>query len=61
METLITVNEDVAETILQLIEDNDGYCPCSIERTPETKCQCKDFWEMTEGTCHCGLYTKRLQ
>ena len=40
------------------ITDNEGYCPCVITRSPDTKCMCKEFREMESGTCHCGLYTK---
>lgn len=40
------------------IRENNGYCPCQIEKTPDTKCMCKDFREMEEGTCHCGMYIK---
>ncbi len=30
------------------------------EVTPvsDTKCMCKEFREMDEGMCHCGLYIK---
>lgn len=37
---------------------NDGYCPCAIVKTPDTKCMCKEFRDMQEGICHCGLYIK---
>lgn len=56
----IVVNEDsefVAE-MRKALKENDGYCPCLLEKTPDTKCMCKAFREMQEGTCHCGLYTK---
>lgn len=58
----IRINSDqdlVREAKKQLIE-NDGYCPCSLEKTPDTKCMCKDFREKVQngykGECHCGLY-----
>jgi ferredoxin-thioredoxin reductase catalytic subunit len=56
----IKVSEDkeVVEAIKEGLKKNDGYCPCRIERTPETKCMCKEFREQTEGECHCGLYVK---
>ena len=57
---IIRVNKDkrfVAE-MRQAIKDNEGYCPCVITRSPDTKCMCKEFREMESGTCHCGLYTK---
>lgn len=50
-----TINHDIA----MLVAANDGYCPCAIERTPDTKCICKEFREQeSEGPCHCGRYMK---
>jgi hypothetical protein len=41
------------------VDANDGYCPCMIDKTPDTKCPCKDFREQTElGQCFCGRYEK---
>lgn len=41
------------------VDENDGYCPCAIWKTPDTKCMCKDFREQKEpGPCHCGRYEK---
>lgn len=54
MTKIITVDESFAE----LVKQNDGYCPCMIERTPDTKCMCKEFREQKEGLCHCGRYMK---
>ena len=52
-------DEELAFAIRQAIKNNNGYCPCRIERTPDTKCMCKEFREQeTEGSCHCGLYVK---
>jgi ferredoxin-thioredoxin reductase catalytic subunit len=46
--------------IKKKLKENNGYCPCSLEKTPDTKCMCKEFREMLEancdGSCHCGLY-----
>ena len=53
------MNEDAAlvASIRQKIKDNDGYCPCKIEKIPENKCMCMDFINQTEpGECHCGLF-----
>lgn len=50
---------EVDPSFRKLVEDNDGYCPCMVERSEDTKCPCKDFREMTEGVCHCGRYEKR--
>ena len=49
------------EDILAAVRANDGYCPCRPVHTPETKCMCKEFMEMTEGTCHCGLFHKTIE
>ena len=62
---VITVSDDkelVAE-IRRRLKENDGYCPCRVERTEATRCMCDDFIntpEPEEGyvECHCGLYRK---
>ena len=51
---IIEVNPDFRKAV----EDNDGYCPCMVERTPDTKCMCKDFREQESGLCHCGRFEK---
>ena len=61
----IELNPDakVVETIKKGLEQKDGYCPCRLERTPDTKCMCKEFRDQIkdpdfEGFCHCMLYYK---
>ena len=58
----VELNSDkaVVEEIKAALKENDGFCPCEIEKTPETKCMCKDFLEnVQEGElCHCGLFRK---
>lgn len=57
----IKVNEDIdfVEQIRRAIKNNNGYCPCVIEKNIDSKCMCKDFMEQeNEGFCHCGLYYK---
>jgi hypothetical protein len=52
---IVTVNHDVAA----LVRLNDGYCPCAVHKTPDTKCICTEFLNQTEpGLCHCGRYEK---
>lgn len=53
-----TDDTELKEQILQALKESDGYCPCRIYHTPDTKCMCKEFRDMEEGTCHCGLYVK---
>ena len=50
---------EVDPSFAELVEQNGGYCPCAVQKVPETKCICKDFFEQTEpGLCHCGRYKK---
>ena len=60
MKTKIILNsdKDLVEDIKQRLKDNEGYCPCRISKTSDTKCMCKEFREQAEGECHCGLYLK---
>lgn len=56
----IRVSEDkeLVEEIKTKLKGNGGYCPCRLERTPDTKCMCKEFREQESGECHCGLFVK---
>ena len=60
MKTKIVLSEDkeIVAKIRERLKANEGYCPCRISKTPETKCMCKEFREQEEGTCHCGMYVK---
>ena len=50
---------EVERSIKTLVDNNDGYCPCAVNKTPDTKCICKEFREQqTPGLCHCGRYEK---
>lgn len=53
-------NNKYAQKIKDRLKQNDGYCPCCIEKSPDTKCMCKEFREQIDrrepGECHCGLY-----
>lgn len=53
-------NSEVADDIKKKVAENEGYCPCEILKTEDTKCMCKDFKEKINrkvaGFCHCGLY-----
>lgn len=51
---IIEINPDFGA----VVEANDGYCPCAIERNDDAPCMCKAFREQTEGECHCGRYRK---
>jgi hypothetical protein len=48
--------------LLQKVRANDGYCPCRIDHTQDTKCMCKQFLERdSEGFCKCRLYYKEAR
>ena len=53
-------DKELAELIRSKLKENNGYCPCAIEKMPDNKCICREFRDMIEngmaGTCHCGLY-----
>lgn len=51
-------DEAYVEEVMAKLKDNDGYCPCKLQKTPETKCMCKEFRDAKSGMCHCGLYIK---
>lgn len=51
-------NTQLTDRIQQALKESGGYCPCSVIRNEDTKCMCKEFREMDEGVCHCGLYQK---
>lgn len=47
-----------SEAIELAVLKNDGYCPCKIEQTEDTKCMCAEFRAQANGECSCGLYFK---
>lgn len=52
---IVEINPDIRANV----EANNGYCPCAIWNTPDTKCMCKDFREQEEpGECYCGRFAK---
>lgn len=59
----IKLNNDleIVQEIRKQLKDNDGYCPCRLEKTLDTKCMCKEFKMQDEGLCHCGLYEKYIE
>jgi hypothetical protein len=60
MKVELNKNAELVQEIREALKENEGYCPCELERTPDTKCMCKDFKEnVAVGEyCHCGLYKK---
>lgn len=59
MKIKVSDNKHHVALIRQKLKENDGYCPCMLTRSEDTKCMCKSFREQQEeGECHCGLYIK---
>ena len=61
----IKLNPDaeVVKMVKAGLKEKGGYCPCRLEKTPDTKCMCKEFRDQIadpdfEGFCHCYLYYK---
>lgn len=50
----LTENEEKAMKILKAVYKNDGYCPCRLTKSEDTKCPCKEMME--DNHCHCGLF-----
>jgi len=58
MSITVTPDKEYAAEIKKKLKDNGGYCPCSLVKNEDTKCMCKEFREIDDGVCHCGLYIK---
>lgn len=58
MRIIFNPDADYANEVKKQVKANGGYCPCRLEKTPDTKCMCKEFRELDSGMCHCGLYIK---
>lgn len=61
----VRLNEDadVVEKVKAGLREKNGYCPCVLQISEDTKCMCRDFREKIndpdfEGYCHCMLYYK---
>ena len=58
----VSLNPDAnyVKEVRAKLRANNGYCPCVIEKTKDTRCMCKEFREQIEkgapGYCHCELY-----
>lgn len=57
-----TKDKELLEEIKKQLEENNGYCPCSLTKTTDDKCMCASFREVISnnatGTyeCNCGRY-----
>ena len=52
-------NENELKEIIEAVDANEGYCPCALEKNPDTKCMCKEFRDNEDTDfCHCGRFYK---
>jgi len=49
---------EINPSVKNLVDANNGYCPCAVFKNDDNKCMCKDFLEQTTGKCHCGRFEK---
>lgn len=53
-------DKEFVKEFREKLKNNQGYCPCRITKSADTKCMCKEFREQVDrgetGECHCGLY-----
>ena len=59
MKIKLSDNKELVNVIKNKLKESEGYCPCRLTQSEDTKCPCKEFREQLEpGECHCGLYIK---
>ena len=63
MKVTFNENKELVAKVQEGLKRTGGYCPCRLERTPDTNCMCKEFRDQIadpsyEGYCHCLLYYK---
>ena len=59
MRVVLNKDKEHVDKIKSALKENGMFCPCSLEKSPDTICMCKEFRDQnTPGLCHCGLYEK---
>ena len=43
MKVTFNENKELVAKVQEGLKRTGGYCPCRLERTPDTKCMCKEF------------------
>lgn len=60
MKVVLNSDTELVKEIKTKLKENQGFCPCRLTKTPDTKCMCKEFRGQIkngiEGLCHCELY-----
>lgn len=61
MRVILNGDPEIVKEVTKKLDENGGYCPCRLIKSPETKCMCKSFkTQKDSGYCHCGLYYKEI-
>lgn len=51
---------EIYEQMTAAVKENNGYCPCEVQATADTKCPCLNFRKAKSNNiaevCHCGRY-----
>lgn len=58
MKIKLNPDTEYANEVKKALKANGGYCPCALVKNKDTKCKCREFREMEEGMCRCGLFIK---
>ena len=60
MKVILNPDEEFVAEVRRELKKNNGYCPCQLQKTKDTKCKCAEFRKQIEdgipGACHCGLW-----
>lgn len=56
---ILNPNDKALNSLLKMIERNDGNCPCSGNTSDDLKCPCSNYRNYNE--CTCGLYKKNRE
>lgn len=43
MKIKLNPDQEIVNTIREVLKRIGGYCPCRVERTEATKCMCQEF------------------
>lgn len=63
MKVILNPDKEIVKIVKEGLKQRDGYCPCVVEKSENTKCMCKEFRDQIKdpnfkGYCHCRLYLK---
>lgn len=53
---ILNPNDKVVNTLLKMIEKNNGKCPCTGNTSEDLHCPCSNYRVLDQ--CCCGLYKK---